>query len=685
MAQDDNVTTDQEQAGQPGGLTPDDLYELRAASDVQAFPDGRRAAYVVTQMDREKNTYRSAIWICSTAGVAPARQFTNGLDRDTMPRLSPDGAWLAFLSTRADKPQIWVMPVDGGEARQVTRAKHGAAEIAWAPDSRRLAYTSAVGGPDDDEKKDDDPQKPAPTRVITRLRYKQDGAGFHEPDRWTRLFVADLEGDAEPRQITDGAWDDSQPSWSPDGAHLAFVSARMEDRDRSYYSDIWVVPAAGGAARQLTQSDGPYGSPCWSPDGQHIAYVGHQDPPQTRWTTHDHIWLIPAEGGAPRDLLAGWPHAVGDAVLSDLRGPESAAPLAWSPDADGLLFLATFDGSTQVCRVSPGPGGQPSAVTRGERQALCFSQARDEGTLCYIVSDGVTPSDLYACAPDGAAERRLTEINAALLAQRRLSASQAITFPSPTGGDVQGWLIPPLSTQGTEDTPRRPLIVAIHGGPHLAYGHAFFHEFQYLAGLGYGLFYCNPHGSAGYGQEFVSSIRADWGNRDYQDIMAGLDRALREPWADPQRTGVMGGSYGGYMTNWIVGHTDCFRAAVSDRGLSNLYSFSGTTDFSIFWEWELGDAPRADPQHLMRMSPIAYVEEMRAPLLIMHSEMDLRVAVEQAEQLFVALKGRGRETAFVRFPEESHGLSRSGKPSRRLERLEHIAAWFAKYLAPAQG
>jgi len=178
MAQDDNATTDQEQAGQPGGLTPDDLYELRAASDVQAFPDGRRTAYVVTQMDREKNTYRSAIWICSTAGVAPARQFTNGLDRDTMPRLSPDGAWLAFLSTRACKPQIWVMPVDGGEARQVTRAKHGAAEIAWAPDSRRLAYTSAVGGPDDDEKKDDDPQKPAPTRVITRLRYKQDGAGL---------------------------------------------------------------------------------------------------------------------------------------------------------------------------------------------------------------------------------------------------------------------------------------------------------------------------------------------------------------------------------------------------------------------------------------------------------------------------------------------------------------------------
>ncbi len=711
-------------------ITIEDLAAIKLIADPQPSPDGARVAYVVTVADTEEDGYRSQIWIVPADGGAALR-FTGGRN-DAAPRWSPDGRRLAFVSRRDDgtekgkkeaRPQVWVLDADGGEAWQLTKVKNGASDPVWSPDGARIAFLSRVGA--DDEEADaaeadvgrqaraaspgdeqegegakaerDKKAKKSDVKVITEIRYKADGI-HHLLVGWgyKHLFVVDVaggggaDGPREARQITDGDWDDGMPAWSPDGRTLAFVSNRTPDRDFNNHVDLWTVPAEGGEPRKLTETKGPSFAPVFSPDGATIAYLGHVNPEPYRRYANFNLWVVPADGGgAPRNLTAGFDRSLAGGVISDLRAGTPAQSPVWTPDGTSLYVPIVERGRSGIGRVAVADGAVAPLVG-GERDIMNFAlivggEGGGGGRFVFTATDALNPGDLFACDVDGADEQRLTRLNEPLLGGIALSAPEHFVYEGVDGWPIDGWLIKPLGFE--EGRGRRyPLVLEIHGGPHSQYGWSFFHEFQLLAARGYGVLYTNPRGSTGRGADFTVANRSRWGEEDFGDIMAGLDRALERGWIDPERLGVAGGSFGGFMTNWAIGHSDRFRAAVTMRCVSNLLSFFGTSDIGFtFLDMQFETEPWEDVGKLLKYSPITYVKEMVTPLLILHSEADFRCPIEQAEQLFISLKKLGRETEFVRFPDEDHNLSRNGKPAHRAERLRHILRWFDKYLAPAGG
>ncbi|HEV2282701.1 MAG TPA: S9 family peptidase, partial [bacterium] len=458
------------------------------------------------------------------------------------------------------------------------------------------------------------------------------------------------------------------------------------DADLSNRADIWVVPIDGGSPRRLTKSAGPASVPSWSPDGRTIAYAGHDD---ACWgATNWGVWTVPAAGGEPVCLTAHEDRSVGHHIATDSRVHPSSGGLTWSRDGGRIVFMVADGGSTQITSIAAGPAAAASdrAIrfeTRGDHELIGCSLDRAARRVACIESDPATPGEI-AVFDLGGEMRRLTDLTGPALRPLALARPERFQVESADGWTVEGWVMRPTNPV---HGPKAPAVLEIHGGPHAAYGNAFFHEFQALAAEGYGVVYLNPRGSQGYGQRFTAATRHDWGGGDYEDLMRGLDHALAaHPWIDRERLGVAGGSYGGFMTNWIVGHTQRFRAGVTMRSISNAYSQWGTSDLAYMkGMWEYPGDPWEAPQFYLERSPITYVHQMRTPLLILHSEQDHRCPIEQGEQLFVALKKQGVPALFVRFPNESHDLSRSGQPRHRLERLRHIVAWFRRYLAPPAG
>ncbi|HET8629088.1 MAG TPA: S9 family peptidase [Thermomicrobiales bacterium] len=678
-------------------ITIEDPTALKFIADPQISPDGARVAYVVTTMDVDEDTYRSQIWVVPTAGGEPAR-YTGGKN-DSSPRWSPDGARLAFVSKRGDgtkegekkaKPQIWLLDLDGGEARQLTKAKNGASDPAWSPDGARLAFLARVGGKDDaeeaegDEAKDGEKaKKKSDVKVITKIRYKANGIHHLLVDEgYKHLFVLDVaaaaDGPADARQITDGEWDDATPAWSPDGATIAFCSNRTPDRDLNNHTDLWVVPAEGGEPRKLTESRGPSGTPAFSPDGRTIAYLGHVNPEPYRRYANANLWVVPADGGAPpRNVTGDFDRSLSGGVGSDTRAGGLAQSPRWTPDGRGVYTLLAERGMAHIYRTDV-VSGDVTRIVDGERGVMNFTLSADGRTIAFTATDMLNPGDLYVCDADGGGERRLTRLNAALFDRLDLSAPEHIVYAGVDGWEIDGWLMKPV---GFEAGKKYPLILEIHGGPASQYGYSFFHEFQGLAAAGYGVLFTNPRGSTGKTAGFTTANRSRWGEEDYGDIMAGVDEALKRDWVDADRLGVAGGSFGGFMTNWVVGHTDRFKAAVTMRCVSNLVSFFGTSDIGFtFLDMQFETEPWDDVEKLLKYSPITYVKNITTPLLILHSEEDYRCPIEQGEQMFIALKKLGRDVEFVRFPDENHDLSRNGKPAHRIERLQHIVRWFDKYL-----
>lgn len=671
--------------GSQRGMKPEDLYAITYVGDAQITPDGRRVAYVQTRMDQEKDEYLSNIWIAPAEGGEPV-QFTSGSRRDTSPRWSPDGRMLAFLSNRpgssksgagydgknGDKSQIWLMPADGGEARQLTTLKGGAGSIAWAPDGRHIAFTSRVSTGDASEQDHDgqEKQKTARARVITTLKYKMNGEGFTY-DRRPHIFVVSVEG-GEPVQVTNGEYNDQAPTWSPDSRWIAFTSARHEEREFNGVSDIFVVPADGGDVRQVTPGRGPSHDAAFSPDGSTIAYYGHSDP-QAGGARNTILWTIPFAGGEP--------HPLTDATD---RNADGEGPPAWSRDGSSIYFTMA-DWGTTVIGVAPAAGGPVQRVAAGRRTISSWSLASNDSGIAFTATDPQNPGDVYHLrlepAPaNGSGERRLTAVNSAWLAEVTLSQPEEFTYTGSDGWTVEGWIMRPY---GCEAGQTYPLLLNVHGGPHANYGWGFFDEFQVQAGAGYAVLYTNPRGSQSYGEQFAYACTRDWGGKDFQDIMAGLDYALdRFSFIDADRLGVLGGSYGGFMTSWTVGHSDRFKAAVSERAVNALYSMFGSSDIGYHFEqFEVGGTPQEALDYYIEHSPLTYAKNVVTPLMIMHSENDLRCPMEQAEQFYVTLKVLGKtDVVFVRFPEESHELSRSGKPSRRVERFQLILDWFDRYL-----
>jgi dipeptidyl aminopeptidase/acylaminoacyl peptidase len=651
-------------------MAPEDVYELVGVSDPRVSPDGKTCAYVVTTIDREESKYTSAIWIVSTDGSAPGRAFTYGTKRDSTPRWAPDGGRLAFVSNREqDAPsgapkngkagQLYVIPVEGGEAVKLTDVKESVEDVAWSPDGRHIAFTARVRDPAYDEEED---RKRAP-RKITRLKYKLDSVGWTF-DRPKHVFVVPADGSGEPRQITSGDYQHAAPAWSPDGKRIAFASARHRDWDIDLgANDIYVVGANGGRPRKLTATNGSCGAPSWSPDGRRIAY---NFSPERMGTHHAQVAVTDIASGRTRLLTTSLDRNC--AVFMATREP------IWI--GQHLLFGVEDHGNNAIYLAPSDRSAQPKLIRGGDMRLAGYDCAGSIGV--HVRTTPTELPELYF------RDLKLTEHGAAFAKNRTLVSPERFTARSADGSEVEAWIMRPVGYQRGK---KYPVLLNIHGGPFTQYGNGFFDEFQVYAAAGYVVVYSNPRGSSGYSEKWGAAIDglplggSGWGTVDYEDIMAVTDEALRRyTFCDPDRVGVMGGSYGGYMTTWIVAHTDRFKAACSERAVNAWHSMHGSSDFGWPFKSAIGSFVFEDPDEWTRMSPITYAKHIRTPLQILHSENDLRCPIEQAEQLFTILRLQKQDVEFVRFPAESHELSRSGSPVHRVRRFEIILDWFDRKL-----
>jgi dipeptidyl aminopeptidase/acylaminoacyl peptidase len=549
---------------------------------------------------------------------------------------------------------------------------YGAESPVWSPDGETVAFLAQSMLKDEEAA----PEKVADERIVTKIRYRFNGIGYL--DRFKHLFTIPAAG-GEATQLTSGDNQNSQPTWTPHGTAIVFVSNRRADRQQSSASTIFAVDRDGGEPRQLTEDDASFANPAVSPDGTRVAFTGHLDYKAGSSKTVE-LWTASIDGGDLISHSASYDRSMGDAGMSDVYFGADSRPVWMSNQT--IRGLSASEGATSIVEVDLTTNDVKSVIG-GDRRIVAFSPVSDS-RIVFAAGDMSRPFELFIADADGANERQLTHHNRAWLDEVKLSEPIALDVTAEDGKQIQAWVLPPYGFHAGKNE-KHPLILQIHGGPHAMYGYAMFHEMQLMAAKGYAVLFCNPRGSVGYGEEFAATTRGRWGESDMPDVMAALDQALELGWIDKDRLGVTGGSYGGYLTNWIVGHTDRFKAAVTQRCVANFHSFFGTSDIGYdFGEHEFGGVPWSDSAKLLKYSPITYVDKITTPLLIVHGEQDLRCPIEQAEQMFVALKYLGREVEFVRIPEENHELSRSGTPSRRLARLHHLIGWFERHM-PACG
>jgi dipeptidyl aminopeptidase/acylaminoacyl peptidase len=639
-------------------MLPADLAHLRIPSAPTLSPDGRLLVVAVARMDLEANEYRSDLWLVPADGSAPPRRFTSG-KRDARPRLSPDGRMLAFLRAgEGEKPQLHVMPIDGGEPRRVCEHPLGVESFAWSPDSNRIAYVARVPEQGRYGTEKDVPPEKEPPRRITTFQYRLDNLGFTF-DRRPQVFVVDaLAADAEPVQVTRGDYDHGDPTWSPDGRSVAFVSARHDSRDEDTVSDIFIAPAEGGDAVKVTATDLTVGRPAFSPDGATVWFVAAAPDLAGRATV---LWWVPADGSGKPERLTDperFEHdpAIGSGILPLLVDEEAVTTVSLNRGAVRLLRF-------------PVDGGEPRELIGGQRTVHDYDLAG--GVVAAVVSDPASAGEVVVVR-DGQ-ERTLTDFGALLSRSASLRPMHEVAATAPDGTAVHGWMLKPAGAGPF------PVLLMVHGGPFAHYGWTLFDEAQVYVGAGYAVVMGNPRGSAGYGQAHGRSIVGDFGNLDSQDLLALLDTALEDPDLDGDRVGVMGGSYGGFMTTWLVAHSDRFTAAISERACNAFDSFEGSSDIGWFF------VPRyngTDPERVAAQSPLTHVDRIRTPMLLIHSEQDWRCPVEQAQRLFVALKQRKVEVELLLFPGEGHELTRSGLPSHRVARFEAVLDWWQRHLKP---
>ena len=644
-------------------LVVDDIDNIRTVESPAVDPGGKWVAYSIKTVDRKKDKNFTHLWMTSWDG-SQALQLTNRKDEnESTPRWSPDGRYLAFISSRDDKKerdQLWLLDRTGGEARQLTDVDGSVVDYAWSPDGKSIALVLLDRDPNDppgDEKKDDDaPPKPI---VVDRFQFKQDVDGYLGVRR-QRLVLLDIAA-GKTRRLTTGDFNEHFPSWSPDGTRIAFTSNRDPDPDRSYNTDLWVVPVAAEPAEPKRLSTHPgadndpdYESyPAWSPDGRQIAYI-EGGPVELFYYGTRHLAVVDAQGGSRRLLTADLDRNVGQPV--------------WSRDGSSLQILVEDDGTQRLGTVSA-KGGEVRRLAGGRSVIQSIDQF-GPGRIAALVNDPSRPSEVYAI--ENGKLRALTRHND-WLAGVDLAAVEDTSFKSKDGTDIHGFLLKPVKAAAGPV----PTVLRIHGGPQSQYDYGFSFEWQLLAANGYAVVASNPRGGTGRGQDFGKAIYAAWGSVDVEDVLGAVDDAVARGIADPDRLGVGGWSYGGILTNYVIASDQRFKAATSGAGISNIFAGYGTDQYIRDYELELGK-PWEKPDVWMKLSyPFLHAQRIVTPTLFLAGDKDFNVPLLNSEQMYQALKSRNVDTRLIIYPGQYHAIKR---PSFQRDRMQRYLDWYAKYL-----
>lgn len=640
-------------------IVPEDLFTLPVVTGVSVHPDGDKVAYAVTTMDREDDVYVGSIRVAALTVDAPASIYTRSTARDLQPRWSPDGKRLIFISDRGDRRQIWLMEAGGGEPYPAPTIDGAVQSAAVSPDGRMIA---AIATPDVGRRE----VVRRGWRRIDRLRYRADGVGYL--DDLPQLWLIDLAAGSS-KLVTDGTGWIGSPAWSPDSSSIAYVAEHRRDADTLWRTELWVAGVRPDSSSQkILELGGAIEAPAWHPDGSRIYFVGFEDAAGYA-VAPLRLFTVGSDGSGARCITAGSDWICGNHVLNDFdASPAAAAPVVLRDGS--ALVLGSHRGNAGIYRVAD--DGAATRITPRSHTIAEFSVSAD--TLAATASDTSTPNEIYTAAIDGSGWRRVTNETDVWRKGKDLSAAERFVAAA-RSGPIEGWHL-----RGAGTAPR-PLVLQIHGGPHAAYGDAFFFEFHLLAAAGFDVVFCNPRGSQSYGDAFGTAIRGDWAVPAFDDCMDALDAALERGGVDSNRLGVAGGSYGGYLTAWTASHSDRFKAAIAMRPATNLVTLWGTSEVGRMLESELGGKPAEIEDVYKRCSPLTYADDISIPLLLIHSENDFRCPIEQSEQLFTALKRRGADVELLRFSDADHGLSRVGPPRKRVARLEAIVDWFTRYLA----
>ena len=641
-------------------IKAESLLELTFISDPQLSPDGSRAAAVQTVIEQSEDRpphYVSHLFLYDTA-TGEAVQLTQTGDANTHPRFSPNGSKLAFLSERGEdeRAQLYVMSLSGGEAEQLTNFKAGVSEFAWHRSGANIGLVSRGEWQDEIEEK-------GQPLVVEQLTYKRNGVGFLSTEP-AQIYLYTFDKD-KSKKLSKLKSSPSSLTFSPDGKTLYFSASKNPDEVDAWKSSVWALPAEGGKAKRLTEGMSMAFLPQPSPDGAHIAFFSPID--QEVFASPMGLWLVPSEGGDTR-LLTGELEALYDAGGDSRYGAYPNTPV-WSEDSKALFFNANIEGRSGLAKIDL-ETQKIRQLQKGERVVRGLSGAG--GRFVFTAETPVTPGELFYRDGRGK-ETKLSSLNEAFLEKYRIAEVSKVQKAKAKGGPrVPYWVVQP-------EKPRKDnaLVLQVHGGPHSNYGYSFYLEFHLLASAGYTVVYGNPRGSSSYGADFTSAMLGGYGTVDADDVLAIARTAKKNHTDEGAPMHLTGGSYGGFMTNWLVGHTDEFRSAVTQRSICNWLSFYGTSDIGYkFSDVQVAGNPWEHTDKLWAQSPLRYAPEVNTPLLILHAEEDHRCPIEQAEQLYVALKKLGKETTFIRFPGEGHELSRAGRPDRRVARLEAIVAWF---------
>ena len=719
---------------QKRNITEKDLWDFVWIGDPQVSPDGSRVAFVRVTVNEKKEGYNTSIWSVSTIGGEEPHQLTKG-DHDSAPRWSPDGKFLLFLratekDSKPEPPQLSILPMSGGDSFSFTDLPKGASEPVWSPDGKMIVFSSDTNTEDlakqakkkrkeEELKKAVSESSPAPSteplkktaakttvaknegnqavkkaeieaehesdiHVITRAVYREDNEGYADPKHPSHIWLIQAPHSAEekvqPKQLTSGRFDEGNPIWTKDGAQIYFRSLHV---DEPYYdlpkTELYSISPNGGNATKLNSIDMDVKTLSLSPDGKQLAFVASATHPVNSYTQPD-LWIVDLTSGAkPRNLTDEFDFDVGDGVFGDNAAPRAAGrnlPL-WTHDGrslievygkEGKTILASFDATT----------GAVTDLTRGNQAVLRFRASNDGAKIIYTVSTPTRINDLFAVDRNGGEPKQLTHINDELFSKLNLTEPEEIHYQTFDGKMIEAWVQKPPDFNPAK---KYPLILDIHGGPHAAYGYIFEHEFQWMAAKGYVVLYPNPRGSTTYGQNFGNVIQYHYPGDDYKDLITGVDEVARRGYIDNKKLGVTGGSGGGLLTNWVVGQTTRFAAAVSQRDIASWSDWWYTADFTLFQPTWFKAPPFDDEQDFKARSPLTYIKNVKTPMMFILGEADFRTPPGAGgEEMFRALKFRKIPTVMVRFPNESHELSRSGQPWHRVERLQNIVGWFDHWL-----